>query len=356
MSTFYPGPSKVYPQIEEYLHEAFHAGILSVNHRSATCMDLTRSVMTRLHHQLQIPEDYTIYFISSATEAWEIIAQSLTKQESLHCFNGAFGAKWHEYAAKLVEKTTALCFEVNQPLSQVQLNSLPASCTPDVLCVTHNETANGTTLRDWTALVKKFPEAIIAVDATSSFGGVNLPWQTADVWFASVQKCLGLPAGMAIMVCSPKALERAFDLNDRSFYNSLLFIHENFQKFQTHYTPNVLGIYLLDKVMTNIEHIAAIEKKVMSRATAWYQFFEDSILPVRCLVDNPAVRSDTVITIQGTESSIAYIKAVTTKEGITLGNGYGDLKNTTFRIANFPAISDLEIEELKDVLGSIATL
>lgn len=356
MSTFYPGPSKVYPQVEEYLHEAFHAGILSVNHRSATCMDLTRSVLTHLHRQLQIPEDYTIYFISSATEVWEIIAQSLTKKESLHCFNGAFGAKWYEYAGKLVEKVTALRFDVNQPLTQEEVNRLPTHCEPDVLCVTHNETANGTTVRDWTPLVAKFPEAIIAVDATSSLGGVNLPWQTADVWFASVQKCLGLPAGMAVMVCSPKALERAFDINDRSFYNSLLFIHENFQKFQTHYTPNVLGIFLLNKVMEHIDPITVIEKKVANRARAWYRFFEDSILPVTCLVSNPAVRSDTVITIQGSESSIAYIKAITEQHGITLGNGYGAWKNTTFRIANFPAISDLEIDELKEVLSSIATL
>jgi phosphoserine aminotransferase len=87
-----------------------------------------------------------------------------------------------------------------------------------------------------------------------------------------------------------------------------------------------------------------------------YRFFEDSILPVTCLVSNPAVRSDTVITIQGSESSIAYIKAITEQHGITLGNGYGAWKNTTFRIANFPAISDLEIDELKEVLSSIATL
>jgi phosphoserine aminotransferase len=55
----------------------------------------------------------------------------------------------------------------------------------------------------------KIPDALIAVDATSSMAGVELDWQSADIWFASVQKCFGLPAGMAVMVCSPRALQYA---------------------------------------------------------------------------------------------------------------------------------------------------
>ena len=117
------------------------------------------------------------------------------------------------------------------------------------MCVTQNETSNGTQIRDLSPFRKAFPEAIIAVDVTSSLGGIELDYLQGDVWFASVQKCLGLPAGMGIMICSPKAIQRAEEINDRKYYNSLLFIHENFQKFQTHYTPNVLSIYLINKII-----------------------------------------------------------------------------------------------------------
>ena len=82
MITFYPGPSKVYPVVEHYLKQAFDEGVLSINHRSQTCMQITRSAIELLHQKLHIPEDYTIYFVSSATEVWEIIAQSLTQRHA----------------------------------------------------------------------------------------------------------------------------------------------------------------------------------------------------------------------------------------------------------------------------------
>jgi phosphoserine aminotransferase len=126
----------------------------------------------------------------------------------------------------------------------------------DVVCLTHNETSNGTHLKQWNTILAKYPDALIAVDATSSMAGVELDWQSADIWFASVQKCFGLPAGMAVMVCSPRALQYAESIGDRKYYNSLLFMNDNFKKYQTHYTPNVLEIYLLSKILEQIPDIS----------------------------------------------------------------------------------------------------
>ena len=63
--TFYPGPSKVYPQVGQYLQDAFVEGVLSVNHRSPECMAITHGAIEGLHKKLNVPEDYFIYFISS---------------------------------------------------------------------------------------------------------------------------------------------------------------------------------------------------------------------------------------------------------------------------------------------------
>ena len=114
MITFYPGPSKVYPQVGEYLQDAFTEGILSVNHRSAACMTLVKDAIALLHQKLNIPTDYHIYFVSSATESWEIIAQSLVATSSYHFFNGAFGKKWHEYTQKLGIQAYSLPFSLNE--------------------------------------------------------------------------------------------------------------------------------------------------------------------------------------------------------------------------------------------------
>ena len=341
--TFYPGPSKVYPQVAQYLQDAFAEGVLSVNHRSPECMEITRGAIEGLHQKLNIPDDYHVYFISSATEAWEIISQSLTRQKSIHYYNGAFGEKWADYAEKLISTIERNPFGLNELPDLQNITDFN-----DVVCITQNETSNGTQIKDLSPFKTAFPEAMIAVDATSSLGGIELNFKDGDVWFASVQKCLGLPAGMAIMICSPRAIERATEINDRKFYNSLLFIHDNFQKFQTHYTPNVLSIYLLDKIMGDVPNISMITEMIKERANKWYDFFEDK--GMKCVAHNPAIRSDTVITIEGTAEKIQAIKTLTKTHGITIGNGYGSWKNTTFRIANFPAIQDFEMEALMKIL------
>jgi phosphoserine aminotransferase len=342
--TFYPGPSKIYPQVAKYLQEAFAEGILSVNHRSQEGMEVIRGAIEGLHEKLNIPDDYHVYFISSATEAWEIIAQSLTREKSNHFYNGAFGEKWADYAEKLILGIERIPFGLDE-LPDLQ-NVVPFN---DVICITQNETSNGTQIKDLKPFRKAFPKAIIAIDATSSFGGIDFDYHDGDVWFASVQKCLGLPAGMAIMICSPRAIERAREINDRKFYNSLLFIHENFQKFQTHYTPNMLSIYLVKKLMQDVDNISLIDERLKNQAKEWYDFFENK--EVKCLIENSNMRSDTVITIEGTEEQIKQIKALTKANGIAVGNGYGSWKNTTFRIANFPAIEDFEIEALIQILS-----
>ncbi|MEZ4902800.1 MAG: aminotransferase class V-fold PLP-dependent enzyme [Spirosomataceae bacterium] len=360
MITFYPGPSKIYPQIEGYLKDAYQSGILSMNHRSQGFMDLLRETIRLLHLRLHIPEDYTIYLVSSATEAWEIIAQSLTQQHSAHHYNGAFGKKWFSYASHIVPQTTGSLFSLDQtlPYHLFELDNDPQRAAfnrqrlseYEVLCLTQSETSNGTQIRmEALAQVRSMTDAIIAIDATSSLGGVVLDWTLGDVWFASVQKCLGLPAGLGIMVCSPRAREKARIVNDILRYNSLLFIHENFEKYQTHYTPNTLGIYLLMRVMQQVASIKRVGGEIVTRAQMWYDFLENESV-WQPLVQNPATRSDTVIAVKGEQVAIAHLKKAALMAGITLGNGYGEWKTTTFRIANFPAIETHEVMALKKIL------
>lgn len=356
--TFYPGPSKLYPQVAEYLREAYESGLLSANHRSPRFMDLVRETYGLLREKLGIPADYGIYFVSSATECWEIIAQSLTERGSAHFFNGAFGQKWAEYAEKLGKPVFRQPFGVDEDLTDRDDFRFLALDHYDVVCLTHNETSNGTQLPPETlTAVRRTLSAVptgrlIALDATSSMAGVDFDWSLGDVWFASVQKCFGLPAGLALLLCSPKALHHAERIGDRARYNSLLFIHENAEKFQTHYTPNGLGVYLLNRVLRDVPPLAEVAETLRQRAAAWYQFLEDET-DWQPLVKNPAVRSDTVLAVEGNPADIRALKDRCAAAGITLGNGYGTWKDTTFRIANFPAIEEEEIKAVRTLIRRI---
>ncbi|GGD57725.1 phosphoserine aminotransferase [Emticicia aquatilis] len=342
MTTFYPGPSKVYPQVATYLQDAMNEGILSQNHRSKAFMEMLEVCILVFKQKKNIPDDYEVYFTSSATECWEIISQSLVRHHSHHVFNGAFGEKWFEYASRLSKETSATNFDFQEKISE------SLSTDADVWCFTQNETSNATQI-EFSFFNKLNSEALIAVDVTSSLGGIELDWKSGDIWLASVQKCLGLPAGMGVMICSPKAIKRAEEIGERNHYNSLLFIRDNFKKFQTHYTPNILGIYLLMRVMQQVPDIQAIDTHIKSRAKDFYRFIaQETTLDL--LITNEEVRSETVIAIKGTVDEISVLKQKAKENNIILGNGYGAWKDTTFRIANFPAIEDWEFDKLKTLL------
>lgn len=350
MISFYPGPSRVYDQVPTYVKEAHEQGLLSANHRSPEFMELARSVKQLLHSKLLVPGDYKILFTSSATECWEIIAQSLTRQCSQHYYNGAFGKKWFGFAKAIVPSTIESSFEI-----QCELPSGNIDQKADCICVTHSETSNGTAidLATLSELQKlKSEESIIAVDGTSSMAGVRYDFDLADVWYASIQKCFGLPAGMGILIVSPKAIERAEQIGDVEHYNSILKILENESKDQTHYTPNVLAIYLLKRTLENNPGIETIDKLIQSRYVTWEQIVHQSN-DLDWLVSNVNCRSTTVLALKHPDPD--SIKAKAREAGYILGNGYGPWSDNTFRIANYPALSDEETVALQNWIVATCT-
>ncbi|MTI29785.1 aminotransferase class V-fold PLP-dependent enzyme [Xanthovirga aplysinae] len=350
MISFYPGPSKVYSDIPRYVQDAYKSGVMSINHRSSEFVEISKTVIHLLKSKLRIPEDYTLFFTSSATECWEILAQSLISKKSYHLFNGAFGQKWYEYTKKLKPNAEGLTFSLHNPIMPSGLN-IPEDT--EMICITQNETSNGTQVRNKTiAEIKKhYSEPLLAVDATSSLGGVYLDFKQADIWYASVQKCLGLPAGMALMICSPKALQKAREIGENNHYNSLLFMMEKMKVHQTTYTPNVLGIYLMMRTLKTSPIIEAQDSLIKERYNKWVEKI-NQLQHFKCLITNDEVRSHTVLTVEGKTEQITSIKREAKDAGILLGNGYGNWKMTTFRIANFPAIQRKEINRLENFLSS----
>lgn len=345
MLSFYPGPSKVHPEALEFIQEAFDQGIVSINHRSARFEALLKDTLEVLHAKWNIPSNYTIYFVSSATEAWEIVAQSLIEKQSLHLYNGAFGKKWAHYTQQIYPQAQSISFDAQARLSSVDLPSLAEI---DTICLVQSETSNGT---GQTIARSLYGESLIAVDATSSMGGIELPWNEADVWLASVQKCLGIPAGLGIMICSPKALARAEELGRKSHYNDILLMEENRKRFQTHYTPNVLSIYVLNRLTHLLPNLSVIDAQTRKKMEIWEHFWlTNTNWGLQCLIENPELRLPTVLALQGDPEQIQLIQQTCLAAGIELGKGYGDWQANTVRIANFPSHTENDIQTLIQVL------
>jgi len=111
-----------------------------------------------------------------------------------------------------------------------------------------------------------------------------------------------------------------------------------------------LGIYLLKRVLQDNPEIQHISSRLNDRMHQLEQcIIQTSSL--RLLVPNSETRSNTVLGVTGTESLISEVKKAAEEVGMQLGSGYGPLKPTSFRIANFPAITDKEMEKLMDFLS-----
>jgi phosphoserine aminotransferase len=344
MVSFSPGPSKVYDPLPEYFKDAFNEGILSANHRSAAFMHLYQETEELLKEKLDIPEDYKLIFTSSATENWEIIAQSVVEKSSFHIFTGDFGKKWFNFAQYIDHSAKAHTLDKDR---EVDVNALTIGESFDLIAVTQNETSNATQVRVRIidAIREKFPEKMLAVDATSSMAGIYLDFKLADIWFASVQKCFGLPAGLGLLILSPKAIEKVSRKGENGRYNSLSFMLKNAETYQTHYTPNVLGIYLLNRSLQDSPFITTTSNLVETRMERLEEIIGNS-QSLDFLVKNAQSRSRTVLGISGEEAFVHHIKKSAESNGMQMGSGYGALKPTSFRIANFPAVRDDEFEKL----------
>lgn len=342
MYNFYPGPSRIYAHVKHFAAEAFESGILEKNHRSDEFMQLLATCINLFRDRLNIPPSYRVFFTSSATECWEICAQSFLKDAQFH-YNGAFGEKWKTYTEKITGKTEGQAFDIQGNLNL----SVPEHKD---ICIVANETSNGSALApEMIRKVRIACRGLLLIDAVSSLGGVDYDISQGDIWIACSQKCLGLPSGMGILIVSPAAMERAAELGDHRYYNSALFLEDNFKRFQTPYTPNILAIFLLKRLMEEIENVRIVAGRLHHRAAGIYDFLE-SFEVGNSLIGNRQVRSSTVVAVRCDE--VSRLTAYLAKNGVIVGKGYGQWRDSTFRIANFPAISDADFAVLFSLLRS----
>lgn len=346
MISFYPGPSQVYPQISEYFQDALSLNISGYNHRSVLFVDLIKQLKNDLFAKLLVPQDYELGFVSSATEMWGVLSNSFQSVDSTICFNGSFGQKWHYIQSQLNPNSKALKFGVNEVLPFEQIKTT----TTQLIGICQNETSNGTQVSN--QIIEKIrssnPNALIAVDATSSMAGVHLDFKQADIWFASVQKCFGLPAGLCVVLMSLKVKEY-LPMISKLQYNNLAELYKYASECQTIHTPNTLNIYLLHRLMQSLDSIESIHAETITKAQQWRSFLNNQNLSL--LPQNNLVLSDTVLAISYPEEKIKHLLESVHHQGFMLGKGYGEFAKNTFRIANFPAINKNQIADLQKVLN-----
>ncbi|WP_027002152.1 aminotransferase class V-fold PLP-dependent enzyme [Hugenholtzia roseola] len=365
--SFAPGPTKIYPQMGSYYALGLEKGVFSLPHRSPEFCAIVAEAQSLLHQKLAIPADYQVAFLSSANECWDTLNRTFGGARFLHLFNGAFGEKWFRFRRHFnPNQTQGFDFELDTTLQTVEmLLDTPTSAQTEVFCLVEGETSNGSLLNPafLSDLRQKSPKALLCIDATSTMAGIELAWQNGDIWFASVQKCFGQPAGLAVLVLSPFAQEKikeaAQKTQEPTFYNSLPNVLRNIEKSQTTHTPNMVALFLLAQTLKNLPDIAQtaafLEKRnQFLRASLAQRGYQTALFqpPKNAEGQYFALPAPTVLACPYPSEKLGDLKEKALAQGLRLGGGYGKWKDTSFRIANFPQHTDQDYEKLLAFLES----
>ena len=353
-TNFTPGPSQLYYTVADHARHAFRDGIPSLSHRSKKFEQISKEATDGLRELLKVPDGAHIFFTGSATEIWERIFQNLVEETSFHLVNGSFSKRFHEIGIQLNKNPQKLEVPAGQGFD---LNTTVPS-DAELIAVTHNETSTGVSvpLAFIAALKEKNRNALIAVDAVSSLPYPTFDFNVVDTLFFSVQKGFGMPAGLGVWIVNEKCIDRAESLSSRNIstgsYHNIATLLEHAKKHQTPETPNVLGIYLLGKVVADFlrRGIDTIRRETDYKAAILYQALENHPA-VKPAVGDKQFRSKTVIVADCGEHT-ARVADFLASKGLDAGSGYGPAKKTQLRFANFPAHSKEQYELLVDSLDA----
>jgi phosphoserine aminotransferase len=347
---FTPGPSQLYFTVEDHAKKAFRDGIPSLSHRTKEFESIYKSATEGLRELLNVPPNFHFVFCTSATEIWERIIQNLVENNSHHLVNGAFSKKFFETATQLNKNASKTEVKPGEGFGDL---SIP---TTELIALTHNETSTGVSMpMDYLHSFRdKNPNSLIVVDAVSSLPYPEFDYSKVDSVFFSVQKGFGLPAGLGVWMVNERCIAKADALLSKGLsigsYHSLPSLISMAQKNQTPETPNVLGIYLLSKVVHDMlrRGINIIRKETEYKAAILYQTLNNHKI-LNPLVRDERWRSKTVIVAESGEHT-EKVTNLLIQKGMLPGDGYGAAKTNQLRFANFPAHSKEQYELLVDTM------
>jgi phosphoserine aminotransferase len=347
---FTPGPAELFPTVQKHYEKAFELQLGSISHRSATFRSIYQHTVEQLRILLGVPNESAILFTSSATEIWERIIQNTVEHESYHLVNGSFSQKFYDFSSQLGN----FAHKFEKPFGEgFDYAECEIPQYAELICTTANETSSGVQMRpaDIHKLKRSHKDKIIAVDMVSSAPYPDLDLSLVDTAFFSVQKSFGMPAGLGVWIANQACLEKSKmkkgNENTIGTYHSLPTLWKNYENYETPETPNVLAIYVLGKVAEDMNKIGVqnIRKQTDKKADILYNYLNKSN-NLDIFVKNENHRSQTVIVANVKNMSSSDLINQIKEKDMILGSGYGELKNSQIRIANFAAINQEQIEKL----------
>ena len=343
---FIPGPTN----IPEAIRKA--CDMPTLDHRSPEFAKVFDPAVAGVRRVLNMDEGEVILLPATGTGGWEAaITNTLSRGDRVLAARfGMFSHRWIDMCQRhgLDVQVIEAPWGEGAPLAEIEaaLRADTAHAIKVVLA-THNETATG--VRSDIAGIRRALDAaghpaLLFVDGVSSIG--SMPFDMAgwgvDIAVAGSQKGFMLPAGLAILGVSPKALAAMADADLPRTFLDFRDMTKAYAAGGFPYTPPVGLIAGLAK------SIEMLEAEGLDAVYARHARFAEA---TRCAVAawglrpcaaSPDLYSDTVTAIvvpegrDGTE----LVTLAATKYGMAFGVGLGEVAGKVFRIGHLGMLTD----------------
>ena len=326
-----------------------------ITHRCKEYKDLHGSIVEKLRKALQTDDD--IFLVGgSATVMIEGAVKNAVSNSCLGLSNGSFGNRLIECGTLNGKNVT----EVHAPWGKaVKPADIEGKVTNDIeaVCMVSNESSTGV-LNDCVALAeearKQNPDALIIVDAVTSAMAVdhNLPKLQPDAMLFGTQKALALPPGLAIAVVSDRIIEKSKSVKNKGFYTDFVKLKKNADDNYALTTPPVSLLYALDYQLDKIlkegmenRYRRHIEMSEMVKKWADEKF--NGLFP------EEGYRSRTIGVVNRGDLDFDTFNSKLKAKGYEISNGYGEVKQSTFRIGHMGDITPSMLKELLSAMDEV---
>jgi len=351
LKLFTVGPVACYPEVLEAM------GRQMVSHRSEEYKKLHVETVELLQRFLET-ENEVFLFSSTGSGFMEASVRNCVNKKMLCCICGSFGKRFAEVGASNGKQVETIEMPLGEPVTADLLDQkLFESPDVEAVSITHNETSVGliNPLEKLAEVVKNH-DKLLLVDAVSSMGGTEIKvdkWGL-DVCFSSSQKCFGVPPGLGLGSVSEEALKKSETVKNKGWYFDFK-LWEKYQKRKgtpmTSVIPQMAG---LNRILKMIE---------MKGGKEW--FFDLYAERNRRIREGVQKLGLTMFPKSGYESpTVNCVNAPVNvdgvavyermrEEGFELAEGYGSIKNVTFRIGNMGYIESEDIDSMLEALGKV---
>ena len=344
-----PGPTDVLPEVLLQQTKPM------MSHRGGDYTALYTGIVDKIGKYFNTTQNITVH-TASGTIWMDITGRNIVKKKALACVNGSFSERMYLTIKDCGKEADPLNVDWGKAIKPDMVMEKLASGGYDTVAVCHNETSTGVrspVAEIGAAIKKEHPEVMFVVDAVSSAGGDLLEPDKlkTDVLFTSTQKCFALPPGLSIGIVSPAALQRAREVPGRGHYTDLVAIFDYYAKNkQNPTTPNISLLYALDFQLGRMIAEGAQKRYERHLAMAEYTRKWGAAHNIE-MYPEKGYESVTVSTMKNSlNKNISDLNKELAKRGLMIANGYGKMKDLTFRIGH---MGDWTPEEIKGLLWHI---